>query len=171
MILILTEIFNKTDKNFIKIYEKNIVNCFHKLIRKCPYCHSSEIVGNGYYSRYLFYNDTINYVDIYRVKCKNCGKSHALFTLDLIPWFICNAKAAHEFLVKNKIISKNELLNEEIKLNIKKRIKLLRIKYTKILNLNLNDSLESINRKIIYYEQSSFLQIHRGNIFLNMTYT
>ncbi len=75
MILILTELFNKTDENFIKIYEENIVNCFHKLIQKRSYCHSAEIVGNGYYSRCLFYNDTINYVDIYRVKCKNCGKS------------------------------------------------------------------------------------------------
>lgn len=84
--------FKKINTNFKKILEiySNITN-FQNL--ECPHCHSHDIILWGSYERgALIPSNGINkkteshIIRIQRVKCKSCGKTHALLPLGIIPY-------------------------------------------------------------------------------------
>lgn len=88
MIILYSKKININFKEIIQIY-LNTVN-FGNL--ECPNCHSHDLIRWGYYERnIIFFSDdklTIesNILKIQRVKCKGCGKTHALFPFGIIPY-------------------------------------------------------------------------------------
>ena len=57
---------------------------------ECPHCNSSHLISWGSYTRGINYidNKSIKYelLKIKRVKCKICGKTHALIPIPIIPY-------------------------------------------------------------------------------------
>lgn len=68
-----------------KTYE-NIINTiqFHQL--QCACGHSGCLTIHGYYSRSLKADDSTVSLSICRVKCSQCGKTHALLPSLLVPY-------------------------------------------------------------------------------------
>lgn len=68
-----------------KTYE-NIINTiqFHQL--QCTCGHSGCLTIHGYYSRPLKADDSTVSLSICRVKCSQCGKTHALLPSLLVPY-------------------------------------------------------------------------------------
>ena len=88
MIILYSKKINTNFKEKIQIY-LNTVN-FGYL--ECPNCHSHDFIKWGYYERNaIFFSDdklTIesNILKIQKVKCKSCGKTHALLPFGIIPY-------------------------------------------------------------------------------------
>ena len=57
---------------------------------ECPFCGSNDLIKWGKYSRgvYFISNGQIVFksIDIQRLKCKNCGKTHALLPSIIVPY-------------------------------------------------------------------------------------
>lgn len=82
--------FKKSNTNFENILDfyQNLNN-FGALV--CPYCHSSNLIRCGSYSRnVIFFNHSnclrSKIIKVQRVKCKGCNKTHALLPLGIIPY-------------------------------------------------------------------------------------
>lgn len=110
MIILITQKVNTNlIENFEEIIEKyeNMVNLPYI---ECPCCNSSELVKWGSYNRKAKYIDKYvkkEIITIRRVRCKKCGKTHALLPTFIIPYKIN---------LLDIII--NSLNDEEITLNI-----------------------------------------------------
>ena len=86
IVLILKKINCKFKKNIIN-YE-NIINFGHL---ECPHCNSLSLIRWGFYERgVIFFSDECilesKIIKIQRVKCKACGKTHALLPFGIIPY-------------------------------------------------------------------------------------
>ena len=88
MILIFRNFFNSDLKN---LYE-NFLSLLHLNQHRCPYCNAScSLVKNGHYFRHciMFISNTLfdTPFEVQRVKCKECGKTHALLPDCVIPYY------------------------------------------------------------------------------------
>lgn len=86
MIILNTIKSNTSFKEILKIY-KDLINLPYL---ECPYCESTELISWGSYTRNINYihNNTILYetINIKRVRCKNCGHTHALIPSFIVPY-------------------------------------------------------------------------------------
>ena len=88
MIILYLKKSNTSFKESLQIY-LNTVN-FCNL--ECPNCHSHHLIRWGYYERNVifFSNDGITLeniiLNVQRIKCKSCGKTHALLPFGIIPY-------------------------------------------------------------------------------------
>ena len=88
MIILYSKKINTNFKERMQLY-LNIIN-FCNL--ECPICHSHDLIKWGYYERNVlfFSNDgtTIegSILKIQRIRCKSCGKTHALLPFGIIPY-------------------------------------------------------------------------------------
>ncbi len=74
--------------NYINdLYQKTVDECD---LNQCK-CNKCSCVGNfcikGYYYRTIVIDNESYKIRITRVKCKSCGRTHAIFTEDFIPYF------------------------------------------------------------------------------------
>lgn len=81
--------FEKTSQNMQKTVKQYAETCnFGSL--ECPHCHSTNIIRWGFYQRNIYFFDDNNIssliIDIQRVRCKSCGKTHALLPFGIIPY-------------------------------------------------------------------------------------
>jgi hypothetical protein len=57
---------------------------------ECPHCDSSHLIRWGFYHRNIYYIDSnkilFEVLNIQRVKCKQCGHTHALLPEGIIPF-------------------------------------------------------------------------------------
>lgn len=82
----------KSNTNFKKILQ-NYLNIVNFGLLECPNCHSNDIIKWGFYERgILFFSNTeqsnveYDYLKVQRVRCKSCGKTHALLPIGIIPY-------------------------------------------------------------------------------------
>ena len=73
--------------NILNIYKSSDV--FYNL--QCPYCNSDEFIKWGSYVRLVYYCDDYNnlkteLIEIKRVRCKKCHKTHALLPVCIVPY-------------------------------------------------------------------------------------
>lgn len=88
MIILYPKNINQKFVFFLSNYELN--NFYSPL--KCPHCCSQDLIRWGSYNRNLIYleDNVIKYklIKIKRVRCKTCGKTHALLPAFLVPYKI-----------------------------------------------------------------------------------
>lgn len=82
----------KSNTNFKEIIQ-NYLNTVNFGLLECPNCHSNDIIKWGFYERgVLFFSNTeqfnveYDYLKVQRVRCKSCGKTHALLPIGIIPY-------------------------------------------------------------------------------------
>ncbi len=177
-------ISNKIDKlnTYLLIHHTsdeffNFIN-ISKLI--CPICNTSNLIHHGMYSRKFIDNngDTIS-INIHRVKCNCCNKTHAI-----IPWFIIpyckiplNVILDIILLLKNNksysfiadILSVYEL-NLSYIYFINKKYLLWELFYSKITSPfsshNVIDIFNMLNNNLKYYSSSKLNDLDGRNRFM-----
>ena len=120
-IMIITSYFKNITKYF------NLKKEIHTLpIYGCKSCgYKGMLHRHGYYSRNAITRYSIHRINILRVKCPSCGKTHAVLPSFLIPYYQYSLEFIFEclylsFILKkpySKIVSLFNSLNPELSLN------------------------------------------------------
>ncbi|WP_367397254.1 DUF6431 domain-containing protein [Clostridium sp. MSJ-8] len=147
-----------TQKNYDKFIETIY---FHKLTCSCKA--SGQFIKHGYYYRKIKTPNGIISLKILRVKCKYCGKTHAIFPECIVPYSqvllndqISVIKAYNSNSSFEPIMVANEFIDES---NISYIIKQY-IHYWKEIITSFKISLDlSISKQCLNYFKRQFMQI------------
>lgn len=167
----ITEI-NKEDK--IKRKYDNLIDEYYKEINtkesyeyRCPNCHKKSCIKHSYYTRTIKIGPIIMDIRILRIKCTECGKTHAIIPMFIVPY---------KRIPRDIIIVLLKATNKEIKdLNYinEDSILLMRSKFKKIFLKRFNKSIhqvfdyyESLLESFAYECKMHILQTHLGQFFL-----
>ena len=172
MILKLIRLINNETENFNEKYHEKIREKFHCESLKCPNCGSRELISYGTYTRNILVHGEIQFVDVHRVFCNNCHHTHAVLTLDFIPYCFIDQATAYDYFCNKTLNIEIDFLREAILTSLLKRIKKLKAHYLNCFKdvFDSND-LAEINEELVEKEKHSFLQTHRGSVYLNITPT
>ena len=125
----------------------------------CPDCkHLVKTEIKGYYYRYIFFGYQRVRIKILRIKCTECGKTHAVFFLDFVPWYGLISYQCQS-LIKNNY--DDEYIQEDVLQRLRKRCE----KFKKLiicLKLQLTDLIGCITSQGIKKINKSYLQTHKG---------
>ena len=143
-----------------KLYDEIIESVDIHLL-ECT-CKRHNMVVHGYYSRNIkTHNGNIELV-ILRVRCKECGKTHAVLISFIVPYQSIEISVQIEIINDNdieKIMADNLSIDELSVYRVKERFR-SRYKYwMKSLSLTFEDDLIFLSFK---YFKSNFMQIHKG---------
>lgn len=145
-----------------KSYDKFIKNIdFYKLTCSCG--RSGQLVKHGYYKRNVKNNDGKATLTILRVKCKCCGKTHAVFPECIVPYsqillsdYISIINAYNTKSSFEPIMIANEFIDES---NINYIIKQY-LEHWKELIISFKISLDlSISKQCLKIFNKQFMQI------------
>ena len=107
----------KGKSNFKKILN-NYINLTNYGSLTCPCCSSSNIIRWGTYERNVIYFESDNktltsfVLTIQRVRCKSCGKTHALLPFGIIPYKQFTDEVISQILVELLYCSIEEVSEE-----------------------------------------------------------
>ena len=86
-------LFYEKSNTILKKTIQNYLNTVNFGVLECPNCHSNDIIKWGFYERgVLFFSNTeqytveYDYIKVQRVRCKSCGKTHALLPMGIVPY-------------------------------------------------------------------------------------
>lgn len=163
MLILNLKKINSFFKENLDIYTK-LSNYGHL---ECPNCHSSALIKYGSYTRNVIYISDDNLkiesciLKVQRVKCKSCGKTHALLPQGIIPY-----KQFSSNLV-------TYLLNGIVKGNTKKLIETLPIDESILKKLYKQFKEKHFSRlKIMLFNKpiSECLDIIENNVLMREEY-
>lgn len=152
-----------------KLYDEIIESVDIHLL-ECT-CKRHNMVVHGYYSRNIkTHNGNVELV-ILRVRCKECGKTHAVLISFIVPYQSIEMSVQIKIIANNdieKIMYCNPCIDELDIYRVKERFRLKYKAWMRSLNLTLEDDLvlESFR-----YFRSNFMQTHRGVYNLNVIST
>ena len=130
-------------------------------------CKRHNMVVHGYYSRNIkTHNGNIELV-IMRVRCKDCGKTHAVLISFIVPYQSIEISVLIDIIDDGdieKIMADNLSIDELDIFRVKERFRLRYKSFMKSLNLTFEDDLVFLSFK---YFKSNFMQIHKGVYNLN----
>lgn len=162
MLYINRQIFNglkEINNNIVKkIYTESIQNINLNKIRCCQKSGGSFTV-HGYYSRRLKIKDKLLEINILRIKCAHCGKTHAVFFNDFIPYSMFNTYEGHKILLNN--------IDDDFSYEVIERIRKIKsqiIARLTLFGLRINCDVSTLLEGSIHFYCGHFLQIHRGKI-------
>lgn len=149
-------------KNFninTKEYLNYIVNLEIKTIT-CPNCGTCDLERHGYYKRYVIISRNKYYIRILRVRCKRCGRTHAVLPDFIIPYL-------HE-PIKNiqKLVTSSTKDIDEGDIKLITKIKKKWIPILKSLGLTFMTKLEELVFCVSKSINQCIFQIHRGKYFI-----
>ena len=159
MISLKMEIFNINVHKYFECCLKLEVIAY-----SCPTCSCpGALVKHGYYKRTVIINGIKQRVTILRVKCKSCGKTHALLPSFIIPYLQTSLRDA--MLIINNTIDSNRYYYKK---------NLIRKSYKKWINRvlsvfsSLSHAFLNLNNLVIQcsiHFQLCFLQNHKGKYY------
>ena len=143
-----------------KLYDEIIASVDIHLL-ECT-CKRHNMVVHGYYTRKLKTNNGNIELVILRVRCKDCGKTHAVLISFIVPYQSIEMSVQIKIITDNdieKIMYCNPCIDELDIYRVKERFRLKYKAWMRSLNLTLEDDLvlESFR-----YFRSNFMQIHKG---------
>ena len=129
------------------------------------------MVVHGYYTRKLKTNNGNIELVILRVRCKDCGKTHAVLISFIVPYQSIEMSVQIKIIANSyieKIMYCNPSIDELDIFRVKERFRSKYKAWMRSLNLTLEDDLvlESFR-----YFRSNFMQTHRGVYNLNVIST
>lgn len=129
----------------------------------CPNCnHFDTMEHHAYYTRTIRINGIKYKIRILRVKCKHCGKTHAVLPSFIIPYIQTSLNDA--FVIINKYKNNDDLIiNEDYRIINSYKLWLNRLRSV---FLSLKNKIETILLTCINKFQMYFLQTHRGKYFI-----
>lgn len=157
---------NYNIKKFISSYEVEYLRLDCVSI-KCPNCNSYKMVKHGYYVRYLIIDEHTekHSIKILRVKCKHCGKTHAILPFLVIPYIqttLIRAIIIIDTFENNKKENYSYLSCEYRIISIFKRIWKNKLKSYSLKLSTVKSKFLNILKTFINNENKYFLQVHKG---------
>ena len=154
----------KLENKINEIYTEAINSIdFNKVV-----CHKCRFTGDyevkGYYERSIIINNYKLKINLLRIKCKNCGRTHAILFLDFIPYYQLSS-------TDSKDIIDNDFNDEYYDLDLIERLKKRGKEFNnRIRPYGLNifkDEILVITKTVVLNCYNSYLQIHRGIVLYN----
>ena len=143
-----------------KLYDEIIASVDIHLL-ECT-CKRHNMVVHGYYTRKLKTKSGNIELVILRVRCKDCGKTHAVLISFIVPYQSIEMSVQIKIIANNdieKIMYCNPSIDELDIYRVKERFRLRYKSFMKSLNLTFEDDLVFLSFK---YFKSNFMQIHKG---------
>lgn len=116
---------SKKIKCFSKICIKEYENTLNFNIFNCPNCNSDKLIKWGTYTRNVVYyknNEKIEEtIQIKRIKCNNCNKTHSIIPTFLIPYKVHTLEYIND-VIKNKLTKNNTYNNVSEKYQISRQL-------------------------------------------------
>ena len=162
MVYINRPLFNglkEIDDNIVQKIYVEAINKINITQVKCCQHHGGSFIIHGYYRRRIKRNESIADINILRIKCEYCNKTHAVFFNDIIPYSMFNAYEFHKILLNQ--IDKD--FSYEIIERVR-RIKPIVLARIKLLGLLISDDISMLLKWSIHSFCGHILQIHRGRI-------
>ena len=144
-------------------YEKIIINLEVKQL-KCPNCGSCDMERHGYYKRYIIINGIKYPIRILRIRCKECGKTHAVLPSFVVPYLHYPIEELSTMIIKLDNNEKLDLYDHEIR-QVKKIYKLW-MKKIRSLEVRISDKLSELIKVFSSTFKRCYMQIHQGSFFL-----
>ena len=95
----------KECKNISQDYYDSLVNSLQIHIIRCPSCHhAGNMVIHGYYHRWAKSFQNTFRLRIRRLKCRECGKTHAILPSSLVPY--CQVSTDAQIQIARKVEEK-----------------------------------------------------------------
>ena len=131
-----------------------------------------ELSSSGTETRNILLHGETQFVDVHRFFCNNCPHTHAVLTLDFIPYCFIDQATAYDYFCNSTLNIEIDFLQEAILTSLLKRITKLKSHYLNCFKdaFDSND-LTEINQELVEKEKHAFLQTHRGSVYLNDTPT
>ena len=163
MILISVKDYNQ----FSQDYYDSVINSlqFHRL--KCSCGHSACLSIHAYYTRSIFLPDGVYSLRICRVRCSECGRTHALLLSSIVPYDRISLSDQHTVVCayedgsdRNAVCDQNPSVDEN---NVKSIIR----RYTRFwLQRLLSESIPfreipSLIRSCFSFYSMQFMQIRK----------
>lgn len=169
MISLNAQNYNTFSKHFKNNSINNLINDYYFQCSSinfssfsCPHCnHKCTMICHGYYYRMIITNGIKYKIRILRVKCKECGRTHAVLPAFIIPYIQTSLNDA--FIIINNYESKNSsVISDDYRIikSYKRWIKRLLSIFLSFKNDITTLILSSIDKFKMF-----ILQIHRGNYF------
>ena len=143
------------------IYDQ-MINLLDLLLLTCPCCKHIGTVSHAYYDRDVKEHEEFRLV-VLRVKCKFCGKTHAILPDTLVPYSSITLRDTVTIVLSDCIESIKELLMDNINLDLEdvRRVRRNFRLYWKERLLSFDVTIDnSISRKCIELFHRQFMQIH-----------
>lgn len=158
MIAYKTNNFNVDISEYLKFIDNVEMSSF-----TCPNCSNNNFERHGYYKRYIIVNDVKKQIIVLRIRCKCCGRTHAVLPPFIVPYLHTPIKELQTILVS---IDNGEKLDVEP--HVKKTFRrVYRSWIQKLLSIGccLKDELNHLIKKASFHFRLCFMQIHRGDFF------
>lgn len=168
MILISVKDYNQ----FSQDYYESIINSlqFHQLTCTCG--HSSCLSVHGYYTRGIILPDGKHFLRICRVKCSECGKTHALLLTSIVPYDRISLSDQHTIVCafengtdKYAVCEDNPSLDESNVRSVIRRYCLYWLQRLLAEKISLS-AIPSLIRECLAAYSMQFMQIHRTEAVL-----
>ena len=143
-----------------KLYDEIIASVDIHLL-ECT-CKRHNMVVHGYYTRKLKTKSGNIELVILRVRCKDCGRTHAVLISFIVPYQSIEMSVQIKIITDNdieKIMYCNPSIDELDIFRVKERFRLRYKSFMKSLNLTFEGDLIFLSFK---YFKSNFMQIHKG---------
>lgn len=163
--------------SFTELYEK-VIDALQLEQIQCPHCKQYGFCHHCYYSRHLkrkLRENEDEKILILRIKCKHCGKTHAVLLSSMIPYtqlsledtvlIIGEAEQKDENerkQLQNELYER-EWIGPEDPVNVMKRYRTFWKQRLISEAISLND--DNLSEKCIQAFRRQFMQIHCGCIF------
>ncbi len=125
-------------------------------------CGRHDMVVHSYYSRQVRTESGVIKLDILRVKCKECGKTHAVLLSLIVPYQSVELEIQIQIIKDEDIEAltvNNEAIDEQLVYRIRKRFK---TKYKKWMSLNKLSFLDDLVKLAFRDFKSNYMQISKG---------
>lgn len=162
MVYINRPLFNGLKEISDNIIQKIYIEAINKINInqiKCCQHHGGSFFVHGYYRRRVKVSESVANINILRIRCEHCNRTHAVFFNDIIPYSMFNAYEFHKILLNQ--IDKD--FSYEIIERVK-RIKSLVLARIELLGLLIGDNISTLIKESIHSFCGHILQIHRGRI-------
>ena len=163
MILISVRDFNQFSQDF---YD-SVINSlqFHQL--KCSCGHSACLSIHAYYTRRIFLPDGVHSLRICRVRCSECGRTHALLLSSLVPYDRISLLDQHAVICayadgsdRNAVCDQNPSVDENNVKSIIRRYKRFWLQRLLSESIPLRE-IPSLIRSCFSFYSMQFMQIRR----------
>jgi len=143
----------------IEAYNKLVANLEVGTI-SCPYCKQASMVRHGYYTRYINISGKHIDLNILRIRCKTCGKTHAVLPSFVVPYLHHSIEKLQTMIITGKVDENSTSIDYETKLirKIKKLWMPILISFGLEIKSKLSELFFSASHKVM----RCFMQIHCG---------
>ena len=163
MILISVSNYN----HFSQDYYDSVINSlqFHQLMCTCG--HSACLAIHAYYKRGIFLPEGTQFLRICRVRCSECGRTHALLLTSIVPYDRISLADQHAIICayedgsdRNAVCESNPSIDENSVKSVIRRYVLFWLQRLLAEAIPLSE-IRTLVRDCLSFYSMQFMQIHR----------